>query len=391
MAGRPGSLTGFERDMSTLAYTIPDVARALPAGGLYLQQEYEGWQACFEAQAVTLQQSFEEQARRLAEAVVESRSQVRFVLPDWVATGASPRGAPRWLSVPARWREQRVGSPFTRFTRFDLGNAVRERLAELERAPEPAVALAAGLLRYATALHMVRRMLPDGSPVNYVALDGEDLPTIPSDNGGSPALAAAGDAMAGDGAGEREDLQASLAPAARRFFLPQWVICDDLDRLLVNSREGAQERLAAMRHYLAVLQAAADLAPYWVAGDEYRRKRYGMLGQLVNQGRALARCYTTLMIRIVQQRACAQDLDRGLSLSQPYFDDQRLELRLWDFTVIPAGRIMFSPVFVVRAAHAEQARVAHDPRLNRSTRRHLLENLRTLERAFVRMPQTPRA
>ena len=378
--------------MSTLPYTIPDAARTLPANGLYLQQEYEGWQACFRAQAVTLQHSLEGQARRLAEAVVQCRSRVHFVLPDWVATGTSPQDTLHWLSVPARWREQRVGSFFTRFTRFDLGGAVRERLAELERAPEPAVALAAGLLRYATARHMVHHMLPAGRPVTYVAHGDEDLPTLPSDNGGTPALTAADDAMVADGSGPdgRGALQATFAPAARRFFLPQWVICDDVDRLLVSSREEAQERLAAMQHYMAVLQAAADLAPYWVAGDEYRRKHYGMLGQLVNQGRALARCYTTLMIRIVQQRAGAQDLDRGLSLSQPYFDDQRLELRMWDFTVIPAGRIMFMPAFVVHAAHAEQARVARDPRLNRSTRRHLMDNLRNVERAFTRIPETRR-
>ncbi len=48
-----------------------------------------------------------------------------------------------------------------------------------------------------------------------------------------------------------------------------------------------------MQRYLFVLHAAVALAPYVVADEEYGRKRYGMLGQLVNQGRALARYQTT--------------------------------------------------------------------------------------------------
>lgn len=378
--------------MSTLPFTVSDAAPALRASGSYLKQEYEAWQACFAVQSVAQQHMLETQARDLAGALAQHRSQAHFVLPDQVAINGSQEGALRLLSVPARWREQRIGSVFTRFTRLDLSPAVRQRLAELERAPEPAVALAAGLLRYATARHMVHDMLPAGQPVTYVAADGEDLPTIPSAGGDARALAPPGDAMAeySRGPDGRDEVLEPMVPATRRFFLPQWVICDDVDRLLVGSREEAQERLAAMQRYVAVLQAATDLAPYWVADDEYQRKRYGMLGQLVNQGRALARCYTAYMIGLIQQRAWAQDLDRGLSLSQPYFDDQRLELRLWDFTVIPAGRIMFLPAFVVHAAHEEQARAARDTRLSYSTRRHLLENLRTVERAFARVPQTRR-
>jgi len=53
-----------------------------------------------------------------------------------------------------------------------------------------------------------------------------------------------------------------------------------------------------------------------------------------------------------------------------------------DFVLIPAGRIMFVPTFVVRASRGEQAKVAQDTRLNASTRKHLLVQLKTLETAF---------
>jgi hypothetical protein len=137
-----------------------------------------------------------------------------------------------------------------------------------------------------------------------------------------------------------------------------------------------------MQRFLEVLHLSIALAPYMVADDEYQQKRYGMLGQLVNQGRALSRYITQDIIATVKRRAAAQDLNRGLSLSLPYFEDQDLVLKTHDFEVIPAGRIMFVPAFVVRAAQEEQAKVAQDTRLSPSTRRHLLEELKTLEQAF---------
>jgi hypothetical protein len=128
---------------------------------------------------------------------------------------------------------------------------------------------------------------------------------------------------------------------------------------------------------------AISLAPYLVADEVYQQKRYGMLGQLVNQGRALARYRTEEIVQTIWQRAKSQDLNRGLSVSLPYFDDQDLRLRSHSFEIIPAARILFTPAFVTRVALAEQAKVAQDTRLSLSTRRHLLSELRLLETAFA--------
>jgi len=43
---------------------------------------------------------------------------------------------------------------------------------------------------------------------------------------------------------------------------------------------------------------------------------------------------------------------------------------------------MFVPAFVVRASRGEQAKVAQDTRLNASTRKHLLVQLKAVETAF---------
>ena len=68
-----------------------------------------------------------------------------------------------------------------------------------------------------------------------------------------------------------------------------------------------------------------------------------MLGQLVNQGRALARYQTGVVIRKIQRYAEAGELNLGFSLSLPYFDEQTFEMKMYDFEVIPPGRIMFLP------------------------------------------------
>jgi hypothetical protein len=102
----------------------------------------------------------------------------------------------------------------------------------------------------------------------------------------------------------------------------------------------------------------------------------------------LTRYETEEIIRTIQQRAMTQDLNRGLSLSLPYFDDQMLEIKLNEFEIIPAGRIMFVPAFVVRAAREEQAKVVQDTRLSHSTRIHLLGELKALEQAFETSPRS---
>jgi len=107
------------------------------------------------------------------------------------------------------------------------------------------------------------------------------------------------------------------------------------------------------------------------------------LGQLVNQGRALANYQTHQIIQTIQRRAMAQELNRGLSISLPYFDDQALKLKVYPFVVIPAGRIMFVPGFVVRAVRDEAVKIAQDTRLSPSTRKHILAELALLEQAFL--------
>ena len=352
----------------------------------HLRDEYNQWQTLFDAQPTIAQRFLETQARPLADAIVERERQstARFNLPDKVVVDVG--GQP--VVVPPEFREQMAGGLMDRLTRADISTAIRQRLAELEGSPNRALAVSAGLVRHAVVMHMVNGLLPAGRTVTYVAAEAEEIPSIPLGDDLEPATAitATTDAIAEEsnegGEAGRGELLVPFVPAARKFYLPQWVAFDERGGLLVNSVGEAEAHVAAMQRFLTILHAAVSLAPYIVADEAYQQKRYGMLGQLVNQGRALARYQTIEIVQTIKRRAAAQDLNRGLSLSLPFFDDQTLRLERHDFEVIPAGRIMFVPSLVARAARAEQAKVAQDTRLNPSTRRHLLAALRLLEQVF---------
>jgi len=348
-----------------------------------LSEEYEAQQHLFEAQPALTQRFLEAQGKQLADAIVHNQSYVRFNLPDRVVVDPSASA----LVIPSDSRLQETGGVIDRLTRSDARTVLRQRLSELEDSSRRSVAVGGQQVRFATARAMVYSVLPSGRSVTYTAPQGEEIPSIPVERESElgSAILATTDAVAEEGAAEPErgELQVPFTVEARRFYLPQWVAFDLDGGLLVHSIAEAEADVASMQHFLEVLHAAVALAPYFVADAEYQKKRYGMLGQLVHQGRALANFQTQEIIRIIQQRAAAHDLNRGLSLSLPFFDDQSLEMKTHNFVVIPAGRIMFVPAFVVRASREEQAKVAQDTRLSPSTRKYLLNELKSLEAAFL--------
>ena len=352
-----------------------------------LAEDYQRQQALFSAQPAIVQRYLETQGKQIAQAVVDRNPQISFSLPDRVICTLENVNQPALVTIPQNQRTHTAGSFINRFRRTELYKDLRHAFTELEQSPDRAVAVAAGLLRHATVIHMVYQMLPAGRDVAYKPADeDETIPSIPDNTGFEPesAITASTDAIAEEGKSEegRGDLLVPFVPYARRFFLPQWVAFDENCDLLVKSVEEAESHIKSMQRFMEVLFLAVALAPYISADDEYAKKRYGMLGQLVNQGRALASYQVQEIIARIKQRAAAGSLNRGLRLSLPYFDDQELKIDISNFEVIPSGRIMFVPAFVVRAVRQEEVKVSQDTRYNPSTRKHLLQLLDTLEQAF---------
>jgi hypothetical protein len=360
-----------------------------PIPASHLRQEYEQQKALFENQPPIIQRFLESQARQIADGLVSRTVQTRFTLPDRVVIHLKQVGQRAVVTIPEAQREQKLGSFWDSLSRREVREAILRRLQELEQSSDQAIAASASLLRFAAATHMVSGLLPAGRSVTYRPDDNEAIPSIPSgDDAPESAITQASDAIAELGTAEagRGELQSPFVPAARKFYLPQWVAFDGEGNLLVSSEREAEAHVQSMQKFVQILHRASSLASYMLACDEYQRKRYGILGQLINQGRALARYQTEQIIKAILKRVENRTLNRGLRISLPYYDDQELSMTETELDVIPAGRIEFKPVFVVRAARLEHAKVSQDTRLNASTRKHLLHELDLLEQAFLNLP-----
>ena len=353
----------------------------------HLTEEYKRQQALFAAQPAIIQRFLEVQGKQIAEAIVDGGSQVRFSLPDRIVCTIENVDQPALVTIPQNQRAYSAGSFINRLRKVELHKELRHTLVQLEQSPDRAVSVATSLLRHAAVVHMVYNMLPAGRSVAYKLTDeDETIPSVPEVDALEPesAITAATDAIAEGEKNEegRGDLLVPFVPFARKFFLPQWIAFDENGDLLAKSVEEAEAHIKSMQIFMEVLFLAVALAPYISADEEYGKKRYGMLGQLVNQGRALAIYQAQEIIARIKERADSGNLNRGLSLSLPYFDDQELRVDITKFEVIPAGRIMFVPAFVVRAVRQEEMKVSQDTRYNPSTRKHLLHLLSLLEQAF---------
>jgi hypothetical protein len=353
---------------------------------IQIRDEYERQRALFLVQPTIVQRFIESQAQRLAEAVTNNAHSAQFTLPDRVVAKVPQSGELAAMLVPVQIREQTLGGWQLRYAPHYLRDELRLRLSELEQSPDQAINTSASLLRHAIVSHMVHNMLPSGHSVVYRAESDEQIPSLPVERDGElkSALTSAGDAIVEQDPtdGGPDELVVPFVPAARRFYLPQWVAFDDQGKLLVNSINEAEAIQASMERYVAILHMASSLATYIVADETYQQKRYGMLGQTINQGRVLALFKTEQIIKTIKERAQKGTLNRGLSISLPYYDDQNLRMAEVMLEVVPAGRIMFKPIFVVRAVRLEYAKVSQDTRLSPSTRKHRLVELQMLEEAF---------
>lgn len=108
--------------------------------------------------------------------------------------------------------------------------------------------------------------------------------------------------------------------------------------------------------------------------------------EAIRRGRELARLELGEIVAKTKRWAATGRLNRGLRLSLPYYDDRVMEMRWIDLEVIPPGRVMFVPAFVVMAAHQGAVRLGRDANMNASTREHALSLLRELQLAFGPVP-----
>jgi hypothetical protein len=348
----------------------------------FLSEAYQAHGRRFASQPAETRDSVEIEAGRLG--LLLAKPEVTwhavFVLPEAVAVGPENE----IHAIRPDLRTQRAGTWMDRLRGLGLRATLRQHFLRLEQSSDRSVATGAKLIRHATAVSIIQQV---------GEFPGEPHPPVTQETSEPE-----GEGPNGRHGVEQENsgrtVEGLPAPPwgwllpvasegdATQFFVPEWMAFDVQDRLLVEAPAQAESYLGLLQDSLAALRAAISLAPYMVVDEAYQIKRAGLLRQLGDQGRALTRYQTRQIVAVLHGRTAAGQLNRGLKVSLPYYDDQTLRLMLRTFDIIPAGRIMYVPALGVRAVQDEQAKVAQDTRLSSATRDHLLEELEMLKRAF---------
>jgi hypothetical protein len=297
-----------------------------------LRQTYENRCSLFFAQPLPVKQFFIVQSQILDGTFLKDEPFVHFQLPERVICEA---GASTPLPVPENQRNQKAGGRVNRLKREPFQAVLSEHLAKLEKSPDRAVSAAACLTRFTLVLYMVQGMLP------------------------------------------AKRNQATGFPLVTKKEQPLFQ-----DGEIEKGRNNQPTLENSLQRSATILASAANFAPYILADEGYQLQCISILGELVKQGQGIAIRQTHEIIARLKAKAAAHELDRGLSLSLPYFDDGKMDLSLYDFEVIPTGRIPFDPRCVIMATRAERTKVANAIRFSRLTCTHLLSELSMLEAAF---------
>jgi hypothetical protein len=332
-----------------------------------LVKEYEYWQSLFTIQSEIQKRFLELQAHKLADALAQGMTEATITFPESLVFPATGNGHKETKSVKLSEAGHKLSIKIRNrfFSRETLLQVTQKNLASLEASTDVAIAAFGGLLRFIVSRSMVYDCLPAGKDVIYSTLPGEDIPSMPQsaepDNGNN---------------------NRSKTPFSWQFYLPQWVAFGENGQLLADTIDKAEACILSMQRYLEVLYGAVALAPHMTVDQVYQQKYYGILGQLVNQCRSLCYFRTNEIISKIQRRSTSNNLNRGLRITLPYFDDRSLLLRKIEFEIIPPGRVMFVPAFVIMAIREQITTAQHDTMLNLSTRKHLLVQLSMIEKAF---------
>ena len=345
----------------------------------YISREYDALSSLFALQSDSTQHFFQQQALHIISILGQNKKRIRFELPEQVCWGNGDM-----LKIAKGSRRQVTGSILKGTSRQKKRTQLICQLNKLERSSHAGLAVSGKLLRYAIVRTMVYDLLPDGRPVHYQPEANDDIPSIPMGETRSTSQASSRDELKEilDPILEDGKFQIPYIMGAQRFFLLNWVAFGDDDQLLVSSFQEAEALIASLQNAVNLLQDAEAICLSIVADEMYQRKRAGLLGQLVNQGHALARCYTQQIITKIHAGVEKGEFNRGLQLSLPYFEINDLSIHLYPINVIPKGRIMFISEFVVLAMQLTAWKVQQDPQINTSSRRHLLAQLASIENSF---------
>jgi hypothetical protein len=268
----------------------------------------------------------QDQASSLAEALQNRDRRIYFELPSVVvlAPGNAPTAIPSWL------RYQRLQGLSFPFLPQNPLKSITNRLALLTFSDLPEVKVAAQLFALETAQAMVRNQIRD--------LEKTDRPF--SENG----------------------------------------------RLKMDSRVTAEVWLKDQKYKLDLLDTAAQICPAVTDMVVYRQSSARLMRLIENQGKWLSAFLLNELVADFDRLLKENSLNRGISFSLPYFDDRTLDVCYYNFSAIPAGRVMYTPAFVLLAIQKEGVRLFHNSQLSPNSRENLLQTLSAIQNVVKENP-----
>ncbi|MCC7447173.1 MAG: hypothetical protein IT324_07140 [Anaerolineae bacterium] len=295
-----------------------------PAAEYYHLRETLDWAATLLAhQPQTVEQSYQQAAEHIADALITPTFSVAIQLPGTVVMDTTVH----YLSDHSQ--RLQAGNILNRVRHISCAQAVLHTLEQRAALPDPAVSASTRLLRYMAAQHILTRRIP---PVESIQSD--------------------------------------------------YVAFDNEGHYIARSLDAADKLVDQLAQYVDWLHIAEQLYPGVSASDDYDAIRTTLIEQITAQGRALATCYTTQIATDLKAQWKAGKLARGLTLYVPYLDERAYRMTEYKIVVIPNARIPFRPQFVVSACRVAEREVRQHPNLTQSTRWQLISQLDQLSQAF---------
>jgi hypothetical protein len=189
----------------------------------------------------------------------------------------------------------------------------------------------------------------------------------------------------------RESVQLTCYLAGQQilFLLPdeqvmqeQYTGFDRQGNLLVSDLHSAETIVESLARFMHLLRQIVSLHPAWETDERYSEKHALIATHLINQGRALADYHTQKIIHDIMTAWKSGEMTRGLTIFLPYLNERHYQMEDYKIVVIPPGRILFRPEFVVGACRITERHVRSDSNLSQATRWQLLSQLDTIIQAF---------
>lgn len=137
------------------------------------------------------------------------------------------------------------------------------------------------------------------------------------------------------------------------------------------------ERLSYFVHQLQLVEQIHPRTEDW-----YSEKHSLLVTHLIDQGRALANYHTRQIIQNILTAWKAGEITRGLTIFLPYLNERQYKMEEYKIVVIPTGRILFRPQFVIGACRVSERHVRSNPDFSQATRWQLLSQLDTIIQTF---------